>query len=109
MLGESGSESTVVDAPEKSVGRVELVSARRREAIELDGFVSEGWTWVVRDSSECRGRSGGEGGRHCAHSRGRTCVHKTDLGPCASQKCVSESCRLSQCHVTRPGQAYNLL
>jgi hypothetical protein len=51
---------------------------------------------VVRDSSECCGRSGGDGGRHCAHSRGRTCVHKTDLGPCASQKCVSESCQLSQ-------------
>ena len=34
MVGLSGSESTVVEAPEKSVGRVVLVSARLREAVE---------------------------------------------------------------------------
>ena len=34
MLGLSGSESTVVEAPEKSVGRVVLVSALPREAVD---------------------------------------------------------------------------
>jgi hypothetical protein len=38
-----------------------------------------------------RGEGAAAGGRHCGHSSGRICVHRTDLGPCTSQKCVKES------------------
>ena len=50
------------------------------------------WTCVVKDSSEDCERRTGEDGTHVAHSRGRTCVHRIDLGPWTSQKCVRESC-----------------
>ena len=39
-----------------------------------------------------RGECAAARGRHCGHSSGRICVHRTDLGPCTSQKCVKESC-----------------
>lgn len=98
MVGDSASvsESTVVEAPEKSVGRVEFVSVLRKEGgmrrrLEADLSKEEPWTWVLRDEEEVEGRNGGEGGRHIAHSNGRTCVQSTDLGPCASQKWVSAS------------------
>jgi hypothetical protein len=38
-----------------------------------------------------RGEGAAAGGRHCGHSSGRIWVHRTDLGPCTSQKCVKES------------------
>ncbi len=85
----------MVDAPEKSVGKVKLVSVLRIRGVVWSLWLEskdESWTWVVKDSEE-QGRSGGEGGRHKAHSNGRTCVQRTDLGPCASQKCVSASWR----------------
>ena len=54
MFGLSGSESIVVDAPEKSVGRVLLVSALLREAVDAAwSSLMDSWTWVSRDSAEC--------------------------------------------------------
>lgn len=93
MVGLSGSvsESTVVEAPEKSVGRVRLVLVfRKRGGVLRGGWDSkeESWICVVRESEEWVARNGGEGGRHKAHSKGRTCVQRTDLGPWASQKWV---------------------
>jgi hypothetical protein len=39
-----------------------------------------------------RGEGAAAGGKQCGHSSGRIWVHRTDLGPCTSQKCVKESC-----------------
>jgi hypothetical protein len=101
MVGLSGSvsESTVVEAPEKSVGRVRLVSVfRKRGGVFKGGWDSRdvSWIWVVSESDDSLARKGGEGGRHKAHSNGRTCVHRTDLGPWASQKWVRASCKEGQ-------------
>ena len=83
-LSRSVSESTVVDAPEKSVGAVEFDSVWGN-----DGGICRLWedsreellTSVVRDSVEEDARNGGEGGRHKTQSNGRTWVHRTLLGP----------------------------
>ena len=57
----------------------------------LAGCVS--WLCAMAASTAEVGRRSGAGreGRHCAHSRGRTLVQRTDLGPCSSQKCANES------------------
>jgi hypothetical protein len=94
MIGLSDSESTLVDAPEKSVGKVQLVSVLRSAGgirRSCEDSSDESWIWVLRDSVEEDALSAGDGGRHRAHSRGKTCVQRTDFGPCASQKCVRAS------------------
>jgi hypothetical protein len=96
MIGLSGSESTLVDAPEKSVGNVEFVSVLRKVGgtwKSCEDSRGESLILVLNDSVEEDALSGGEGGRQTAHSNGRTCVQRTDFGPCASQKCVRASCR----------------
>ena len=71
MFGLSGSESTVVEAPEKSVGRVVFVSALLRDAVDVSwSSPEESWTWVLKDSEERRARRGGDGGRHSAQASG---------------------------------------
>lgn len=95
-MGLSVSESTVVEAPEKSVGRVKFVSVLRSVGgirNSWDDSREESLISVLRDSMEEDPSEGGDGGRQRSHSSGRTCVQRTDLGPCASQKCVSASCR----------------
>jgi hypothetical protein len=63
----------VVEAREKSDGKVLLV------------FV------FCKVGEVGRGEGAAVGGKHCGHSSGRIWVHRTDLGPCTSQKCVKES------------------
>lgn len=109
-LSGSVSESTVVDAPEKSVGRVRLVSVLRRGGdVGRSGVDSKdvSWTWVLRDSEEEQAFKEGEGGLHQAHSKGRTCVHSTDLGPWASQKCVRASYKEVSCAASSLRQAHH--
>lgn len=65
----------MVEAPEKPVGRVRLVSVLRSRggvcALVLDSK-DNSWTWVARDSEEERALKDGEEGEHSAHSIGRT-------------------------------------
>jgi len=73
MMGLGGSESTVVDAPEKSVDNESSVSACRRLGGCDDCSDPMGaWTRVANDSADDFGRRDGDGGRQRAHSRGST-------------------------------------
>jgi hypothetical protein len=89
-----------VEAPEKSVGSVMFVPVLGSGG-DCTSLLecTESCTRVDSESEESCPLKDGEGGRHKAHSSGRTWVQRTVLGPCASQKCVSASYANISCFI----------
>lgn len=88
-LSGSGSDSTVVDAFENPVGRLMVSSTLLLDGVECARLAvgpSAPTPVVSSVSSEDCALRNGEGGWHTVHLTGRTCVHRTDFGPCVSQK-----------------------
>ena len=97
--------SIEVDAAEKSVGSepfVSFVRCFRKLAGREDGFEAAGSrNCVCIEAEEHEVRREEDDGRHCAQERGKIWVHRTDLGPCTSQKWVKESCEPVSLHCFR--------